>query len=519
MGVHAKGRVRQSGLRWIGIALATLMLTGVVSNGQEGPEPVPLRVLIVGGGPEVSHNQVAIESNVRYVGKLLPKGSRQTTLFADGDPKHDTVLYMDDLEAMSPEHRVLTLLMQGSDSDFNQTLQLRKPNLGASLDGPSKQESIATAFQKISQENDPLSRSLLIYFTGHGSPNNRDRDNNVYDLWGKGENLSVRELARQIGKLPETRPVAIVMVQCFSGAFGNLIFEGGDPSAPTTARDFAGFFATTADRVAAGCTPALNEADYHDFTSYFFAALTGRDRQGRTVLGADYDGDGHVGMNEAYCYTLIHDASIDVPVCTSDVFLRRFVPAKDEEVFQERYGRVLTWATAAQRAALEALSEDLHLTGENRLTTAHDHVFKPLTQEASQAHRQAIQRFRSLRQEQRKALYRRWPDLRIAEGIAYEKLRKEALTEIANGLKEGRWQDLLDAYADTVKTMNAEERADVAQAHELRFVRLAKSIILAHRLQQTGDADTKARYARLLESEGRTWLPFLAGQKAALAAH
>src|SRR5579871_731254 len=230
-------RVWRSGIRWIGMALVTLAMTAIVSNGQEGPESSPLRVLIVGGGPEVAHNQVAIESNVRYVGKLLPKGSRQTTLFADGDPRHATVLYMDDLEAQSPEERVMTLLMEGSDSEFNQTLQMRKPNLGAPLDGPSKQESIASAFQKISQEDDPISHSLLIYFTGHGSPNNRDRENNVYDLWGKGENINVRELARQIGKLPENRPVAIVMVQCFSGAFGNLIFEGGDPSGPPVSRD------------------------------------------------------------------------------------------------------------------------------------------------------------------------------------------------------------------------------------------------------------------------------------------
>ena len=85
------------------------------------------------------------------------------------------------------------------------------------------------------------------------------------------------------------------------------------PRAEPIERDFAGFFATVKERVAAGCTSAVNEEDYHDFTSYFFAALTGRDRVGRRVTGADYNGDGRVGMDEAYCYTLIHDNSIDVP--------------------------------------------------------------------------------------------------------------------------------------------------------------------------------------------------------------
>src|SRR5204863_6599210 len=129
----------------------------------------------------------------------------------------------------------------------------------------------------------------------------------------------------------------LVMVQCFSGAFGNVLFEGGDPAAAAVERKIAGFFAAPRERAAAGCTPEVDEAEYHDFTSYFFAALTGRDRVGRKVTGADYNRDGRVGMDEAYAYSLAHDISIDTPTCTSDYFLRRFVPAVDTEVFQSAY--------------------------------------------------------------------------------------------------------------------------------------------------------------------------------------
>src|SRR5581483_7127147 len=110
-----------------------------------------------------------------------------------------------------------------------------------------------------------------------------------------------------------------------------------------------------------------NEAEYRDFTSYFFAALTGQDRVGRPVTGADYNHDGRVGMDEAYCYALANDDSIDVPVCTSDVFLRRFVPPTDAQVFQARFSQAQAWAPPAQRAALDALSDWLHLQGEDRL--------------------------------------------------------------------------------------------------------------------------------------------------------
>ena len=131
------------------------------------------------------------------------------------------------------------------------------------------------------------------------------------------------------------------MVECFSGGFGNLLFQGGDPNGPVTDKDMCGFFASIPDREAAGCTPEVNEANYRDFTSYFFAALSGQDRLGRPVTGADYDHNGKVGMNEAFAYALIHDVSIDTPVCTSDVFLRRFVKTPDDVVFAIPYHDVL----------------------------------------------------------------------------------------------------------------------------------------------------------------------------------
>ena len=62
------------------------------------------------------------------------------------------------------------------------------------------------------------------------------------------------------------------MVQCYSGAFGNLLFQGGDPAAEAVDHDIAGFFATVKEKMAAGCTPAVDERDYKDFSSYFFAA-------------------------------------------------------------------------------------------------------------------------------------------------------------------------------------------------------------------------------------------------------
>jgi hypothetical protein len=307
----------------------------------------PLRAVIIGGGPDKAHNQVAIESNVRYVGRLLPAASQYHVLFTDGDLRSENVQFR--------EARVLAY---------------RAPDLprldgGADLPAVRAELTAAAAGARTHPESD-----VLLYFTGHGSPDRRTTyANNWFDLWAGGR-LTVTNLAGSLKAFPPATPITLVMVQCFSGAFGNVLFEDGDPQGALIEQHVAGFFAAVPQRVAAGCTPAINEADYKDFTGYFFAALTGQDRMGRPVSGADYDHDGRVGMNEAFAWALVHDDSIDTPVCTSDTFLRRFVTTPDSEIFKASFKTLESWAAPAQRAALDGLADALRLAGDDRLRVA-----------------------------------------------------------------------------------------------------------------------------------------------------
>jgi len=337
--------------RAFGVALAAvsgLLFVALSSHPRLAPlvnaqtqSHAPLRVLLVGGGPNLSHNQAAIESNLHYVRRLLPADASVRTLFADGNPRTSDVLYQD---------------AHGNER--------YRPSQFTSLDGPTKLSSLDAEFHRLSVS---ASAPLLLYFTGHGSPDEEGQyRNNQYDMWG-GDTLTVQKLAGYLKTLPPQTPVTLVMVECFSGAFGNLLFDGDNYANPR----LCGFFASVDSQPAAGCTSAVNEAEYHDFTSYFFAALSGQDRVHRRITGADYNSDGQVGMNEAFAYTLIHDHSIDTPVCTSDVFLRHYVPTKDPEIFRLPYSTVYGWASPAQQAVLRALSAQLHLSGEDRLARAY----------------------------------------------------------------------------------------------------------------------------------------------------
>ncbi|WP_434046490.1 MULTISPECIES: hypothetical protein [Sorangium] len=346
---------------------------------------------------------MAIEGHIRYFQSLLPAAVERRVLFADGRRGTRSVQFLDG-------HR----------------MRYRAPRLPR-IDGATTRAGLDAVWRKFAaaRPGDPL----LLYFAGHGSPApGRDLDNNVFDLWGGGA-LSVRDLAARIDDLPDETPVVLVMAQCFSGSFANLLFEGGRPDGELVERDVVGFFAATRDRPASGCTPEINEADYTDFSSFFFAALSGVDRLGKRVDGADYDQNRFVGMNEAYAYALLHQATSDVPVATSDVFLRRFVNKPDHETMATPFARILSWATPAERAALEGLSDALGLRGEHRLRVAYDLEFGP------GAGRRDVE--------------------------------------------------------------------DVTSAHRLRFIRLAKSVVLARTLRQSGDRARIERFERLRAAEAR----------------
>lgn len=332
-------------MQYLRSILAWILPLAALVGGGGAPE---MQTLVVGGGPDKPHNQVAIEANVRYFAKILPPGTPMRVIFADGNPESVNVQILKD-----------------------RRISYRKPDLPR-LDGPATLEQVRNEFNLLGKSiADKPTTPTLIYFTGHGSGDERSNyANNRYDLWDDQE-LTVRGLASCLNSLPVQSPTTIVMVQCFSGAFGNLLFEHGDPAQPLTDRDLCGFFAATDQRMAAGCTPEINEADYQDFSGYFFAALTGTDRVGRKAGNADYNRDGRVGMNEAFAYCLMYDESIDVPVCTSDVFLRKFVTTADDDIMKTPYPQVRKWADAAQGAALDGLTRKLSLTGSDLLQRAY----------------------------------------------------------------------------------------------------------------------------------------------------
>lgn len=457
---------------------------------------VPLYALIVGGGPDVESNAAQIEGHVRFVAGLLPASARRAVLFADGQAAQASVSYAEPGPVADARRALALLLVDGNAAE---PVLTRPPKLGVPLDGPARLAEFRRVLAKLADQAGKAPAPLLLYFAGHGTQNEQNEADTAYDLWDN-DTLKVRSLAAELVHVPKPVPVVLVMAQCFSGAFADVLFRGGEPDGPLAEREVAGFFSTRKDREAAGCSYATERADYQDFSSYFFGALCGRDRFGGAIRGADYDDDGGVSLHEAFCYALLHDGSADTPVCTSDAFLKRFAPLADAGIFDVPYREACQTATAAQRAVLDGLSEQLGLTGEARALDVYDRltfsdpVARPALVRSQNA---AKEKLDAVRQAARGPVFQRWPALRWdKEAPGYQPALDGAAQAYAKDPEFCR--TLLEAGA-------AHDQADGAVENEegalQRFANLYEAVVEARALRAEGKADLKASFERLWKLE------------------
>lgn len=453
----------------------------------------PMRALLVGGGPDPDSNVAQIESHVRFVAGLLPAGARRRLLFADGKIDTPSVAAADP-RPEAAARGALSLLLPNS--GLGMPSIMRPLQLEARPDGPSTHEGLRRAFAELLPKS---SAPFLLYFAGHGSRD--DASGQVaYSLWDN-EDLTAPELAAEIARLPAKTVVTVVMAQCYSGAFADLLFRNADAKGEPVPQTVAGFFSARKDRTASGCGVGTGAEDYQDFSSYFFGALSGHDRFGKPVGGADCDGDGRVTLHEAFCYALGHDESFDTPVCTSDEFLERFADVSDQDIFSTSYPDMCHAATAAQRAALDLLSAKLGAQGDDRALAVYDRLTfnDPIGRDSQlTADRQSSDRLRRIRGQELAALFKKWPALRWVQSKDFASAAESAEKE----MREGSVRDILAAVQ---AHDDAQAALDNEEAWLVRFTGLYRSIGRARRLREEGDKSLKARFERLWETENAGW--------------
>ncbi len=280
------------------------------------PRHGPLRWIVAGGGPTPDLDQVQLEQDVRLAREALSPLGPGLTLFAGGAGSQAVQVLDPSLDADPLRASLAALFAPRPGRDARYRPIAFRP------DGSASAEALLAAVEGALNDGDA---PLTVYLAGHGEGGEAPRESRFL-TWGPAD-VWVEDLAAVLDAAPEHRPFRLVMTSCYSGGFAELAFAGADPEQGAAETDCCGLFATTWDRAASGCDPNPDRGAQEGYGIHFLHALAGEDREGRPLPPEhiDFDGDGAVSLLEAHTRARIASGSFDVPVTTSERFLRAAV--------------------------------------------------------------------------------------------------------------------------------------------------------------------------------------------------
>lgn len=449
------------------------------------PASGPLRWIVAGGGPSPDLNQVQIEQDLLLARATFASSGPGLTLFAGG-PGSQAVQVLDAGTVF--EDPLLGRLAALFDPRAGRDARYRESAVPA--DGPASARAILDALEAAMDDGDD---ALTVVLVGHGEGGETPRDSHFL-TWGPGE-LWVEDVAAVLDEAAGHRPVRFVVTSCYSGGFAELAFESADPEKGAAA-DRCGFFATSWDRAASGCDPNPDRGAQEGYGIHFFHALRGEDRTGRRLPTGelDLDGDGAISLLEAHTRARIASRSLDVPVTTSERYLR---------ALSLEEGEGAPAPSVEERAVIERLSARLGLARPEEARERLAWMAGELERLGDELDR-IDQALAEVEEELAASLLHRWPVLddpwhpRFAETLRDERV---AIAASLDGSRlTGEREALLAEQADLA---TEHDRLLVEAAPLERIEQALETVELASRLREEGGSRWE-RYQALLACERGT---------------
>ena len=304
-------------------------------------------------------------------------------------------------------------------------------------------------------------------------------------------------VAPTLDELPPDRTTRFVMTQCFSGVFQGLICDDPKRSAGFQGSR-CGFMSESALREAEGCDLGVDEEEFRDYSTYFFAALAGKTRLGAPLdlEKIDRDNDGVVNYREAHFSALVAAHSTDLSRSTSEEYLERWTPRylhwdglgrNTGSVYwtlANEVARRLGWDPTPRR--LERLRRGF--TERQRLGAARQRVLE--------------EQVDALQGKLKTDLMVRWPELSRPYGAAYRQLLTDhsqtvdeyLLKHVGYGQLKERQESLHRAQVDALEITRSPAQID-------KIYRLRNLARLEQRLSQYGSRRARDEYRRLVQCE------------------
>ncbi len=462
---------------------AVLLLTTAPSQATD-------HVWLIGGGPNLENSQAQIEQNVLWAREIIASAPGERMLhvyFTDGDnPAKDITEWRrpgDTPATLQPLARVF-------DSYWTNGEHYRNHRLGK-VAGGTEAGVLTSALTREFKALGPGDRALIV-FNGHGTHDSRDPSRNTISLWNSTW-MTVEDVDSLFSHLHPEVSVRFVFTQCYAGAFGQLARAGSNR---------CGFLAEAEDRPAEGCSASVDLGDYQDYSTYFLAALAGKDRQGnRLVADPDRDGDGAVTLREAHLYTLLASGSSDLPRSTSEVYLEQWLP------WYLRWAKWLSTDAATNEYAV--LFQELAATAD---LEAREDLASELQ---TRGHRLGVERSRLeraqgrlsreipvLRDAMEREVLERWPEAGHVHTANYRRFLERDLSaaqhHIVTHEHYGKLAAKQNKYWELERTLIENQRAITRLERIQRLAHLARVRAL---FEDFATTEQKRRYQQLLTCE------------------
>lgn len=266
---------------------------------QAGPRGMTT-ALLVNGGYKAAKNY---ESHLVHLEGMrdvlqqrgIPEDQIVAFISDGGDPRKDMV----SRDGAEP----LAWMLDGTDA---KALLPRTRTVDTSWDGPQLPATHAALSDWFGAQELRRGDTLMMYVTDHGY-REKDADPPQSGLWLWEEKLTPAQLSALLDELEPGVRTVVVMSQCYSGAFASVAWADGPPTG-----DRCGYFSVPEDLPAYGCYPdGRTRAIGHGFR--FVDALAGA-------------GD----LSDAHRWVNLADRTPDVPLRTSDLYLRELLSAQPD---------------------------------------------------------------------------------------------------------------------------------------------------------------------------------------------
>lgn len=505
----------------------------------------PYNLLVFGGGYSPSGNQVSLESNIKYFRRIRSTiglgGAAMETYFADGKSKDRDLQFFDPAFRIPEVNQILAELLGSSRGIANQyrnnTLQAEDSSSLVALDKWLR-----------SRKKQGGKQTNFIYFTGHGGKADKKTPHNTTAYLWNNSRLKVTDFVKKLDQLPKDQACIFVMVQCYSGGFANVIFKDGDPKKGLSDHPRAGFFATVKDRVAAGCTPDIREKNYREYSTRFWEGLCGESRVGKKIKKPDFDKDGKTSLSEAHAYVIIKSETIDIPIKTSGVLLRRFsslTPPKDsnktslihasdsssliarqnkpseteeatsssDDLFHsvsDEFKDLIKGASRESKAVVNGLSRRLKIDQTNRHAETKkliDSLKKKRASVATEKKKHDEERLK-IKRTLSARLRNKWPELKNLHHPTVTSLYSNPQAAQVKALvdDDGSWTRYKELSQKSKKMENERFLLEKKEVFAMRLIRELETIVLAKNLALTAPPHIVGSYDKLIELEN-TILP------------